>query len=64
MKTYRLWARVGMVVEVTEEEKEEFLNDPETFVIENLNNGKVYSDGEIYFPINCEDNDKLGVGEE
>lgn len=63
MKTYKLWARVGMTVEVTEEEKEEFLNNPETFVVKNLNNGKVYSDGEIYFPHDVADNNELGVGE-
>jgi len=64
MKTYKLWARVGMTVEVTEEEKERFLSNPEKFIQENLNTKKAYMDGETYFPSDGEDNDRIGVGED
>lgn len=63
-KTYKLWARVGMTVEVTEDEKEMFLQNPEKYIKENLNTDKVRMDGETYFPVDNEDNCFIGVSEE
>lgn len=59
MKTYNLWARVGMDIKVNEEQIEGFLNNPEQFIIEGLKNGNVYIQGDSYLPEGVDDNDSL-----
>lgn len=59
MKTYELWARVGVTVAVREDEVEEFLQDQESFVIRQLAFGDAEFDGETYFPEEVEENKKF-----
>lgn len=63
-KIYKLWARVGVSVKVTEGDKGLFLSDPQKFIEEGLKNGKATFDGETYFPqgCDCEDNDEVLQG--
>ncbi|WP_368900811.1 hypothetical protein [Oceanobacillus oncorhynchi] len=63
-KTYKLWARVGMTINVPESDKEKFLEDPEKYIESNFSNKEIIEmDGETYFPSGGEENDVIGVSE-
>lgn len=56
-ETYKLWARVGVTVQVSKEDVPRFLENQEKYIREGLTNGKVTMDGETYFPEEVEENE-------
>jgi hypothetical protein len=55
----KLWAKVGMTIEV---EEKLFKENPEQAVLKAFKEGTVMLDGETYFPNdNCDDMDFYGI---
>lgn len=59
MKTYELWARVGVTVNVPENEIEEFNKNQEAYVKKSLTNGSARVNGETYFPEDVKENEEF-----
>lgn len=54
--TFKVWARVGMTVHVTESDAQAIKAAPEAFFRSAFLNGKAEVDGDIYFPSEAEEN--------
>lgn len=58
-ETYKLWARVGVTVQVSKEDVPRFLENQEKYIREGLASGKVTMDGETYFPEEVAENERF-----
>lgn len=54
----KMWLRAGMTMEVNEKELEKFIENPNENFKKFIKSGKIYFDGESYFP-NIEDNEPI-----
>lgn len=59
MKTYQLWARVGVTINIKEDQIEEFMKDQKEFVQKGILNGSIDLDGDTYFPEEVEENEEF-----